>query len=82
MAKKLVETTVYSLSSDAPAQPDRRQGERYVSRGGRVFFALCVQQRARLAERAIVAQQIHVEAGNRRVPASDVQAKVEPNPRS
>ena len=31
MAKKLVETTVYSLSSDAPAQPDRRQGERYVS---------------------------------------------------
>jgi len=31
LAKKLVETTVYSLSSDAPAQPDRRQGERYVS---------------------------------------------------
>ena len=31
MAKKLVETTVYSLSNDAPAQPDRRQGDRYVS---------------------------------------------------
>ena len=31
MAKKLVETTLYSLSSDAPTQPDRRQGERYVS---------------------------------------------------
>lgn len=31
MAKKLVETTLYSLSTDAPTQPDRRQGERYVS---------------------------------------------------
>ncbi|HJP68047.1 MAG TPA: PilZ domain-containing protein [Sphingomicrobium sp.] len=31
MAKKLVETTQYSLSSEAPVQPDRRHGERYVS---------------------------------------------------
>ena len=31
MAKKLVETTLYSLSTDAPACPDRRHGERYVS---------------------------------------------------
>lgn len=31
MAKKLVETTLYSLSADAPACPDRRHGERYVS---------------------------------------------------
>lgn len=31
MAKKLVETTLYSLSTDAPTQPDRRQGDRYVS---------------------------------------------------
>jgi len=31
LAKKLVETTLYSLSSEAPTQPDRRQGERYVS---------------------------------------------------
>lgn len=31
MAKKLVETTLYSLSEDAPACPDRRTGERYVS---------------------------------------------------
>jgi hypothetical protein len=31
LAKKLVETTVYSLSNDAPPQPDRRQGDRYVS---------------------------------------------------
>ena len=31
MPKKLVETTQYSLSADAPVQPDRRQGERYVS---------------------------------------------------
>lgn len=31
MAKKLVETTLYSLSTMAPAQPDRRQGDRYVS---------------------------------------------------
>lgn len=31
MAKKLVETTHYSLSADAPVQPDRRQGDRYVS---------------------------------------------------
>lgn len=31
MAKKLVETTQYSLSTEAPVQPDRRQGERYVS---------------------------------------------------
>ena len=29
--KKLVETTLYSLSADAPACPDRRSGERYVS---------------------------------------------------
>ena len=29
--KKLVETTIYSLSADAPACPDRRSGERYVS---------------------------------------------------
>jgi hypothetical protein len=28
---KLVETTHYSLSADAPAPPDRRSGERYVS---------------------------------------------------
>ena len=31
MAKKLVETTNYSLSADAPACPDRRSDERYVS---------------------------------------------------
>ena len=31
MAKKLVETTLYSLSADAPACPDRRHGVRYVS---------------------------------------------------
>lgn len=31
MAKKLVETTLYSLSADAPACPDRRTGDRYVS---------------------------------------------------
>jgi hypothetical protein len=31
LAKKLVHTTVYSLSNEAPAQPDRRQGDRYVS---------------------------------------------------
>jgi hypothetical protein len=31
LAKKLVETTLYSLSADAPTQPDRRHGERYVS---------------------------------------------------
>lgn len=31
MAKKLVETTQYSLSADAPVQPDRRHEERYVS---------------------------------------------------
>jgi len=31
LAKKLVETTLYSLSAMAPAQPDRRQGDRYVS---------------------------------------------------
>ena len=31
MAKKVVETTVYSLSSDAPQCPDRRNGQRYVS---------------------------------------------------
>lgn len=31
MAKKLVETTHYSLSVAAPEQPDRRQDERYVS---------------------------------------------------
>jgi hypothetical protein len=31
LAKKLVETTLYSLSTSAPAQPDRRHGERYVS---------------------------------------------------
>lgn len=30
MAKKLVETTHYSLSTTVPAQPDRRHGERYV----------------------------------------------------
>ena len=29
--KKLVETTLYSLSTDAPSCPDRRSGERYVS---------------------------------------------------
>ena len=29
--KKLVETTLYSLSADAPACPDRRSGDRYVS---------------------------------------------------
>ena len=29
--KKLVETTLYSLSAHAPACPDRRSGERYVS---------------------------------------------------
>lgn len=31
MAKKIVETTLYSLSTAAPAQPDRRSGDRYVS---------------------------------------------------
>lgn len=31
MAKKLVETTLYSLSTNAPARPDRRTDERYVS---------------------------------------------------
>ena len=31
MAKKLVETTLYSLSADAPSCPDRRHYERYVS---------------------------------------------------
>ena len=31
MAKKLVETTHYSLSTAAPERPDRRQDERYVS---------------------------------------------------
>jgi hypothetical protein len=31
LAKKLVETTHYSLSSAAPECPDRRSGERYVS---------------------------------------------------
>ncbi|MBV8908395.1 MAG: PilZ domain-containing protein [Sphingomonas sp.] len=31
MAKKLVETTNYSLSANAPVRPDRRSGERYVS---------------------------------------------------
>lgn len=31
MSKKLVETTHYSLSTAAPAQPDRRHGDRYVS---------------------------------------------------
>lgn len=31
MAKKLVETTLYSLSAEAPACPDRRHDERYVS---------------------------------------------------
>ena len=31
MAKKLVETTLYSLSADAPSCPDRRHDERYVS---------------------------------------------------
>ena len=31
MAKKIVETTLYSLSAAAPAQPDRRRGDRYVS---------------------------------------------------
>jgi hypothetical protein len=31
LAKKVVETTVYSLSSDAPQCPDRRNGQRYVS---------------------------------------------------
>lgn len=30
MAKKIVETTHYSLSTTVPAQPDRRHGERYV----------------------------------------------------
>jgi hypothetical protein len=29
--KKLVETTLYSLSADAPERPDRRHDERYVS---------------------------------------------------
>src|SRR3954467_15733331 len=29
--KKLVETTLYSLSADAPTRPDRRSDERYVS---------------------------------------------------
>ena len=31
MAKKLVETTLYSLSANAPERPDRRSDERYVS---------------------------------------------------
>ena len=31
MAKKLVETPLYSLSAAAPERPDRRTGERYVS---------------------------------------------------
>ena len=31
MAKQRVETTLYSLSSAPPAQPDRRKGERYFS---------------------------------------------------
>ena len=31
MAKKLVETTVYSLSGDTPQCPDRRHNQRYVS---------------------------------------------------
>jgi hypothetical protein len=31
LAKKLVETTLYSLSASAPACPDRRHDERYVS---------------------------------------------------
>jgi hypothetical protein len=31
LAKKLVETTLYSLSANAPVCPDRRHGERYVS---------------------------------------------------
>jgi len=31
LAKKLVETTLYSLSAAAPECPERRQGERYVS---------------------------------------------------
>lgn len=31
MAKKVVETTIYSLSADAPQCPDRRHGPRYVS---------------------------------------------------
>ena len=31
MAKKPVETTLYSLSTIAPPQPDRRRGDRYVS---------------------------------------------------
>jgi hypothetical protein len=31
LAKKLVETTHYSLSNEAPARPDRRHDERYVS---------------------------------------------------
>ena len=31
MAKKAVETTVYSLSADAPQCPDRRHDQRYVS---------------------------------------------------
>lgn len=31
MVKKLVETTLYSLSEAAPARPERRHGERYVS---------------------------------------------------
>jgi hypothetical protein len=31
LAKKLVETTLYSLSADAPERPDRRGDERYVS---------------------------------------------------
>jgi len=31
LAKKLVETTLYSLSADAPSCPDRRHDERYVS---------------------------------------------------
>jgi len=31
LAKKLVETTLYSLSADTPSCPDRRHDERYVS---------------------------------------------------
>lgn len=31
MTRKIIETTNYSLSADAPACPDRRRGERYVS---------------------------------------------------
>jgi hypothetical protein len=31
LAKKIVETTVYSLSADTPQCPDRRSDQRYVS---------------------------------------------------